>query len=102
MRWNDGPIQTHCREDVVCIGVYILGTLLLSCAFWSVGEIALLLDGRAREIDCPDEGRVAQEEAIVMEPNDVIITLICVLLKRNTVSRGRLPSMRLERSNSAR
>ena len=55
VRLNDGPIQCYCREDVVRVHVCNLGILLLFSVFCAERPVALLLDGRAGEIDCLDE-----------------------------------------------
>ena len=50
--------------------------LLLSGLFAPVRPVALLLDDRAGEIDCPDEIGVVLEEPIIVEAHDVVVAFL--------------------------
>ena len=68
--------------------VHTCSTLEYFCCFppfFAVCPVALLLDGRAGEIDCPDEIGVVLEEPIIVEAHDVVVAFLGVLLKRNVL-----------------
>src|SRR3990167_6892885 len=83
VRCNNRPIQSYCSENIVRVHVLHFGVLLLFSAFWAIRVVALLLDGSAREINCPHQIRVLEEKSTVVEAHNIVVTFLHVLGKRN-------------------